>query len=176
MQAFYGLIAMAIVALVGLTMQRSINGNQQRIVVNEVATDLSGVAVEVLEHIGSKAFDARTDTNKVTVFPAVTSASQLTSPTDATEWGACTNYQLCEDIDDFDGMMLTRNRDGLEYQITIDVEYVDPDNPDTPSGKSYAKAVEVAVSNPYMKVGSSNTPLTVNMYRVFTYQRSTKTP
>ena len=173
MQAFYGLIAMAIVALIGLTMQRSINGNQQRIVVNEVATDLSGVAIEIIEHIGTKAFDAKTDTNKVTTFPAVTSHYELTDPSDGLEWGGCTNYLLCEDVDDFDGMMFTWTKNELIYDVTIDVIYVDPDNPDVASGKSFAKSVEVAVTNPYMKIGSSNTPLTINMYRVFTYQRST---
>lgn len=173
MQAFYGLIAMGIVALLGLTMQRSINGNQQRIVVNEVATDLSGVAIEVLEHVGSKAYDAKTDTNKVTTFPAVTTYYELTDPSDGLQWGACNNYLLCDDVDDFDGMMMTWTKDGLVYDIAIDVEYVDPDNPDVATGKSFAKSVEVAVTNPYMKIGSSNTPLTINMYRVFTYQRST---
>jgi len=97
MQTFYSLIAIALVGLLALSLHRATKGLQQRMVVNEVATQLSGVAVEILERIGQEPFDSKTDTTKVFKFPAVTDPGQLTN---AAAFGGCMDFNACEDIDE----------------------------------------------------------------------------
>lgn len=172
MQVIYGLTAMALVALVSLTVQRTSTGTQQRMIVNEVATQLGGVGVEVLERIGSLPFDSKTDTTKVFTFPLVTEANQLT---DASAFGGCVDFALCEDIDDFHGLTIQREQDDFTYGLQIDVEYVDVLAPfgSTYGPQSFAKKVTLSVTNPHLYLGDRDNPLTVTLSRVFTYQRVT---
>jgi len=172
MQTFYSLIAIALVGLLALSLHRGTKGLQQRMIVNEVATQLSGVAVETLERIGQEPFDAKTDTTKVSKFPAVTDPSQLTN---AADFGGCFDFELCEDIDDFDGLIIVRDYETLRFTVTIGVRYVLEDQPDIPSaGPTYAKEVSVSVANPRMWFFDPSNKLTVTMSRVFTYQKATK--
>ncbi len=171
MQVFYALIAILLLALLSLTVQRTTQRLDARMHVNEVVTQASGVATSIVEAVGVRPFDSKTDTTKVTAFPAVTSENQLTA---AVNFGGCTSFLLCEDIDDFDGLVITRNRDGFEFTATITVSYVNPDNPALASGSNtYAKEVLVEITNPFLFVGSRSNLITVPFRRVFTYQKTT---
>lgn len=171
MQALYGILAMALVALLSLTAMQATRSTDNRILVNEVATQASGVGIDVLEAIGSLPFDSKTDTTKVFVFPAVTSADQLTAEAD---FGGCIAFVDCEDIDDFDGLTFTRDFDGLDFSVTVAVRYVNEVSPDQYTGtQTYAKEVRLLISNPYVYFTNPSNPLTVEMRRVFSYQRVT---
>ena len=162
---------MGIVALLSMTVQRATHSIDSRKYVNEVVTRASGVATTTLEVIALRPFDEKTDTTKVTSFPAVTSAYQLTPEG---SFGGCTSFNLCEDLDDYDGMVLTRTYEGVPYTLTITVIYVDPLNPDVYSAtQTFAKEVLVEVENPYIKVGATGTPLKVPFRRVFGYDKAT---
>lgn len=171
MQALYGILAMAIVAILSLTVMRASRSTEHSMVLNEVTTQASGVGVDVLEAIGRLPFDSKTDTLKVTKIPAVESADELTGPG---SFGGCASFSDCEDIDDFDGLTTTRALDGFEYDVEIDVRYVVEASPGTYSGvNTFAKEVRVLITNPYIHFGDPSNPLTVEMRRVFTYQRTT---
>ena len=82
--------------------------------------------------------------------------------------------RLCEDLDDYDGMVLTRTVDGLPYTLTITVRYVQPLAPNVySSSQTFAKEVLVEVESPYLKVGKAGDPLKVPFRRVFTYDKAT---
>jgi hypothetical protein len=167
----YGILAMAIVAILSLTVMRASRSTDQSIVLNEMATQASGVGVDVLEAIGRLPFDSETDTTKVTTIPAVESADELTGEG---SFGGCTSFADCEDIDDFDGLTTTRTLDGFDYEVEIDVRYVEEDTPDTYSAtNTFAKQVRVLITNPHIYFGDPSNLLTIEMRRVFTYQRST---
>lgn len=171
MQVFYALIAIFILGLLSLTVQRSMHQLDSRMYVNEVVTQASGIATSVIDVIGSRPFDAKTDTLKVTTIPAVLSSDELTS---AAGFGGCATFLLCEDIDDFDGLVISRELNGFVFTVTISVRYVIPTDPTQTSGSNtFAKEVLVEVSNPYLFVGSQSNPITVPFRRVFSYQKTT---
>lgn len=171
MQVFYSLIAIFLLALLSLTVSRSTHRLDSRIYVNEVVTEASGVATSIIETIGQKPFDSKTDTTKVSTFPAVTSTTQLTPQAN---FGGCTVFALCEDIDDFHGLVITRQLNGFEFTATITVQYVNENDPDyLPGAQTYAKEVLVEITNRYVNSGSISAPITVPFRRIFSYQKAT---
>ncbi len=176
MQVFYAIIAMTLIALLSITLQRGTHGAFRKKVVNEVATQLTGVGVDVLENIGRKWFDSQVDTTTIPIFPPVTDPAQLTPKGG---FGGCTNYNApgpaCDDVDDYDGMSISRDVDGILYNVDIEVNYVDEANPDyQPGTNTYAKEVQLDISSPYLYFNDPSNPLTVRMTRIFTHQMTTK--
>ncbi len=171
MQVFYALIAMLLLALLSLTLQRGTHSAERRQIVNEMTTQLVGVGIDVVEHIGRQPFDSQTDSNKVATVPPVTNANQLTPKG---SFGGCTDYNSCEDVDDFDGLAITRIVDGLQFDVQIEVNYVDELTPDNQPGyNTFAKEVRLTISSPYLYITKS-TPVSVQIARVIAYDRTTK--
>jgi hypothetical protein len=181
-QTLYGFIALGLVMILSLNTFRIITETQRTMAINEVATQITGVSMEILDHIGNRYFDHQTNPKfvfpKPPTYPYVTGESQLTGP-GAAEWGVGTSgcpqgalkaVDDCDDIDDFDGMVVTRDVDGLNYTATISVQYVSTCTLQ-PSGRSFAKEVEVTVVTPDALIGGSQLQVTVS--RVFTYNRIT---
>ena len=76
--------------------------------------------------------------------------------------------------DDFDGLTFTRTLDGFAYTVSVEVSYVVETSPSQYSGsQTYAKAVRLLITNPHIFFGDPSNPLTIEMRRVFTYQRAT---
>lgn len=165
----YALLAMAIIALIAFTVSTSTRRSDQRMTFNEVSTQASGVAVDVIEHISRLPFDVATDTSKVSVWPPVSSPAALTP---AANFGGCVSYNTCESIEEFHGFAFPVVRDNFRYDVSVDVAYVDEDNPSVYSAnQTYAKQVTVSVASPHMNIG--NGPLTLQMRRVITYDKVT---
>lgn len=171
MQVFYALIAMLLLALLSLTLQRGTHSAERRQIVNEMTTQLVGVGIDVIEHIGRQPFDSQTDSNKVATVPPVTNAAQLTPKG---SFGGCTDYNACEDVDDFDGLTITRDVGGLDFDVVIEINYVDENNPDVQPGfNTFAKEIRLSISSPHLYITKS-IPLTVQIARVRAYDRATK--
>jgi hypothetical protein len=175
----YAILAILLLMFLGLNMTRGQLRTQDKMVVNEVATELSGVAYSVLDFIGRRPFDERTDESKITppiVYPVITSTSQLTP---AANFGGCTSMALvavqCDDVDDYHLLTGSTTVGGLTYSYAISVRYVNPANPSQAAGsQTYAKEVSVTVQNPYLTMNGA--PLPVVMRRVFSYNRHTTAP
>lgn len=171
MQALYGILAMSLVALLSLTVMQASRSTENRIIVNEVATQATGAGVDVLEAIGRLPFDSKTDTMKVFTFPTVTGPNELTAEAD---FGGCVSFATCEDIDDFHGLTFVRTLDGFDFTVDVSVRYVVETSPDQYSGtQTFAKEVRLEITNPYIYFGSPSNPLTIELRRVFSYQRVT---
>ena len=180
MHLIYAVLAIMLVGVFSMNMHRSMHQAQHKMVLNEVTTELTGAAYDVLEHIGRQPFDENTNEQKISplVYPIITAENQLTQAGGA-EWGTCTSLSVtadtCDDLDDFDGVATTVVVDGFQYDVEIDVAYVDPANPNSlPGTRTYAKQVAVTISNTYIRVGGQ--PLEVTIKRVFTYNRHTQSP
>jgi hypothetical protein len=169
----YALTALMMVVLFAQNMQRGVLSGELRMEFNEVRTQMTGAAIDVIDDIDRQnvAFDRLTREvgMEPSDFPLVTSASQLT-PEDS--FGGCSDFALCLDVDDFDDMILTRRVGDFIYDISIDVHYVDEANPNSQTGyQTFAKEVAVTVSHPAIVVGRD--PLMVTIRRVFAYNRIT---
>ena len=173
-QVIYALAALVIAAILSFQFLLGSRTTNARVHSNEILTQVSGVATEVIEDIGSRAFDNRTREDLFETPPD--SAGDLTDPGDF-GWGgtpeACDT--LCMDIDDFHGLTFQEEHDGIDFEVTVTVRYVDPDNPETVvGGKSFAKEVILEITNP--NIFFENNPdslLTIEVGRVFTYFKTT---
>ncbi len=180
MQVIYAFIAILLLALLSLTLQRGIHSTERRQIVNEVSTQLVGVGIDVLEHIGRKPFDYEVDTTRADFalwrddFPYVTDATDLT-PTSAAEYGNCLDFYTCDDVDDFDGLSITRTVDGIDYLVDIFVDYVTESTPDVAPGvQTFAKEVRLEIRSSTLYLSSPADPLTVVISRVVAYDQSTR--
>lgn len=192
-QVLQGMLAVLMAGLLALGFNRAVFQNEYKMIVNETTTGLVSAGEAVLEHIGSTAFDEKTNESKLPKpisYPVVTSTGDLTTQAkfgtaDDPSKGACTSFKDagCDDIDDFDGVSDTLTTGKIKpddpnsdavfyYQVQVNVQYVDPvTHVSTGGTPSWAKEVEVVLTNPFLRVGGS--PFQVRLYRVFTYQRFT---
>ena len=123
----------------------------------------------MIEYISRMPFDVNTDTSKVHVWPPVTTANGLTAENN---FGGCASFSTCESIEEFDGVSFNRERDGFRFGVSINVRYVDEDDPTIVTGsQTFAKEVTVSVTNPHMSLGGN--PVTLQMRRVITYDKVT---
>ena len=179
MHMIYAVLAIMLVGIFSMNMHRSMHHSQNKMVVNEIVTELTGAGYDMLEMIGRLPFDEHSDETKKSplTYPVITTPGQLTPPG---SFGGCTAINIevtaCDDIDDFHGIpTFTIDVDGLEYEADVNVRYVLYNDPDTPAGaQSYAKEVRLTITNPYLLIGGD--PLEVNVRRVFTYNRHTTAP
>ena len=188
-QMIYAILAMALVMVLSLNMQRGVKQTTQGQTLNEAMTPLVGVGTEVLEHIGSTHFDgfnwnyensrAASDKRGVAIPDplkpycgrvAVDEMLSLVSPKDPT--GACTSYGTCNYIEGFNGLAaFPVQRGGFTYTVnSISVQFVDPVTQAASLAPTFAKKVTITVSNPYLYLGDDPTnTFSLTMSRVFTY-------
>ncbi len=160
-QTLLAFLAMVLVTTFSLVYQRTVLDTQKQAIQDEMETMASGVALEIFEYVATRAFDAQTVNGTVT--PDNPNPALLTDPGD---FGG-SDYSSAVDIDDFDGLSITRAFEvdslSIDFQVDIEVHYVNPDNPiensDTPT---LAKEVVLTLTNTHMI-----RPLTIS--RVFTY-------
>lgn len=180
-QIIYALLALALVMILGLNLQRGISRTTEDQTLNEVITQLPGVGTEVLEQIGRTHFDwhtwqygVSTPTRPLCGRVRDDRQSLLSEPDPAhasSTMGDCADFATCPYIEGFYGLDTTIVRGDFEYAVHVDtVRYVDPTNYATPSAtQTFAKAVQITVTNPYLYVGDLSNTFSLTMERVFTY-------
>jgi len=202
MHITYTILSLLLLGIFALTMMRTSVQTQQRMISNEVITQVTGVAEEVFDHADGYWFDERVDESdhhqQPPIFPIIQASEtgQLTSPSATPSsgtdgWGGCTDTiylmdpnmgqrrlqntarpETCDDLDDLHGLTLDVDRDGLIYEVEVEVEYVDPVAPSTVSATpTFAKAVRLTITTPQYRMGDD--PLEVQFSRVFPYTRVT---
>ena len=177
----YAISALGIVAIIAVSMQRSSGSNEQNVYTNEVLTQLVTIGRDVVDDIGRQnlPFDAKVDPDRLpssSTYPFVHSASELTS--DSLFGGKDVGKTIstmddADDIDDFHDLVISGERNNLEYEATITVAYVDEDDPNNApaGGKSFAKEITVTVETDAIQVNGS--PISAEYSRVLTYPRIT---
>jgi hypothetical protein len=181
-QTFYGILALVLVSMLALNMQRGSMQTQQRQALNEVGMQITGVAEEVFDHIGREAvaFDRFVDSTRA-IAPVCGRTETPRAFTDPFRFAAvaCSGagYESCPYIEGFHGMTdLPFERDGLPFEVDVEVAYVDPRTfaPLSPPARSFAKEVTLTVSSPLLYLDTPSTPLEVRLSRVYKYDTVTE--
>jgi len=121
-------LSMVVTTLFAFNQHRNVLSTRLNMVREDMAIRSTGVAVDLLEEIGSMAFDEATRDD------IVASSSELTSLEPIGDLQNVTNPSLeaggTNDIDDFNGAVLTRYRElkgkDIGFQAESVVTYVDP--------------------------------------------------
>jgi len=200
MHLLYSLIGLMLVGVLALSAMRMSAHSEQRMISNEIMTQVTGLADEVFDHAGAYWFDEQTneqnEPHQPPIFPIVTTTSSLTSPSavpglGVDGWSGCTaaiytpdantgqlrlqnsaRPETCDDLDDLHGLQLDMDRNGLTYRVDVSVTYVDPLDPSTTSSTpTWAKRVSLRITTADYQVAGN--PLEVTMSRVFSYRRVT---
>lgn len=139
-----GLLALMSSMLISLNVQRASLNAKVQVIDNEMETMAGGVALEVLDYIGTKDFDSATADGK-----------EVNSPNELTPQPFSTGqpFASADDVDDFHGMQThTVAEFGFEFNVDAVVQYVNEDDPEQTSGsQTYAKRVTVTVSSEHLR-------------------------
>lgn len=133
-QTILALLALMIAALFSYNQDRSLIRLREAMIDTEMEVMASGVALQVMEYIGRKAFDDETtDGERVTTVAALTGAAgfgvsgkcDVVAPIQTV-----TPYSECDDIDDFHQMASIQvpfilKADTMYFSVSADVKYVD---------------------------------------------------
>ena len=153
-QTIMGLLGLTIAMLLSLNVHRASLTAKVYVIDNEMETIASGIALEVLDYVGSKPFDAATTNG------TVDNASELTPLPFSTGM----TYQEAGDIDDFHQIQ-TYSLPAFDFDFDIDitVAYVDENDPERIAGsQTFAKRVTVTINDEYLA-----SP--VHLSQVYTY-------
>ena len=148
------LLALMIAMLLSLNVNRASLSVKVQVIDNEMETIAGGIALEVLDYVGTKPFDA------ATVGGEVEDPNDLTAPPFSTGM----TYTEANDIDDFHQIQThTLLEFEFDFEIDIIVVYVDENTPEvTASSQTFAKKVTVTVNNDFLQ-----SP--VQLSQVYTY-------
>lgn len=175
-QTILALLALMIATLFSYNQERSMLHMRETMIDTEMEVMASGVALQVMEYIGRKAFDDQTTDGE-----RVATAAELTSASGFGVSGKCdvvapiqtvSPYSDCDDLDDYDHMALERvpfvlKTDTVYFDVTAEVKYVESDGSESFS-PTFDKQVTVYVRNDgdkqYMQAP-------VMLSRTFSYER-----
>ena len=175
-QTIYGLVALALVSMLALSMHQGTTSTQQRHILNEVTTQVTGVGVEVFDHIGRTgvAFD-KFVVDTQTTFPTCGRTTSAAVFTPEASFVPAASYATSTYIEGFDGMTdVPIDRDDIPFLVDIEVAYVDPVTLAPSGAPTFAKEVTLTISSPFLFIKTPATPVEVRMQRVFEYDMVTK--
>jgi hypothetical protein len=146
---------------------------------NEAALIASGLGKSLIEEIHCKAFDEETVNKSVHKFFELTPFNKLTFETGEGinnyhgyykkhGYDASTSF---DDIDDYNGFQRNyTNKFFDDFNVSVKVHYVLPSNPSIFSIiQTFAKKVEVTVSNPYLTIEENDSSGTLKFSSIITY-------
>ena len=143
-QTLMALLGLMIAMLLSLNVQRASLSAKAQVIDNEMETIAGGVALEVLDYVGSKPFDA------ATALAEVEDESELT----ALPFSTGMAYEEADDIDDFNQIQTyTFPEFDFDFDIDITVEYVDENDPEAvATSQTFAKKVTVTINNEFLQM------------------------
>ncbi len=153
-QTLMALLGLMIAMLLSLNVQRASLSAKIQVIDNEMETIAGGVALEVLDYVGSKPFDA------ATALGEVENESELT----ALPFSTGMSYEEADDIDDFH-QIDTHSLSAFEFDFDIDISvaYVDENDPEViATSQTFAKKITVTINNEYLE-------MPVVLSQVYTY-------
>lgn len=204
MHLLYSLIALMLVGVLALNSMRTATHAEQRILSNEIMTQVTGVADEVFDHAAGYWFDHAVDESRSAIQPPIfplieAHQTNLLTATSAVPgatvdgWGGCTDAiyaqdtnmgqrrlqntarpLTCDDVDDLHGLSIEMERDGLTYDVAVAVEYVLPTDP-TVVSSSPTFAKRLTLTITSADYEIGGSPLEVVLSRAFMYDRVTGT-
>jgi hypothetical protein len=162
-QSFLSLGAMTLVALIILQVNTGFVMTSSTLLDNKLNILAVSLASSIIEEASGKAFDAKTVVDAASVTTDLTYPGSLGSSSTET-------YPNFNDFDDYNGLKITSNNaSSAIYDISSEVCYVQPNNPDMVSSmQTWHKKITVYVtSKSFLK--ADGTQDTVTMSSVFSY-------
>jgi hypothetical protein len=169
-QTLYSLIAIMMLAVLTLTFNKALHSNDTRMILTEVSSQVTPVAMDILDYIGTLRYDASVEDI------GLVQPSNLQDPIQGSTLCDPNNgYQGCADVmNELHGKTITRTVHGLTYNILVEFEYLDPINPDQVSpDPSFHKRATLTITSPELMQANTNTPLEIKIKRRFSYPRVT---
>jgi hypothetical protein len=169
-QTLYAIVAIMMLAVLSLTFNRALHSNDTRMILTEVSAQVTPVAMDILDYIGTLRYDASVEDIGL-VQPAnlqnPIEGSELCDPNDG--------YKGCADVmNELHDKTITRVIHGLTYNIHVALEYLDAVNPDQVSlDPSFHKRATLTISSPELLMSNTNEPLEIVITRRFAYPRVT---
>lgn len=175
-QTIFALLALMIATSLSFNQDRAMMQVRGDMIDSEMEVMASGVALQVMEYIGRKAFDDQTaGGSKVTSLGALTGVGgfgvdgqcDVVAPVETTY-----PYRDCDDLDDFHQMEMERvpfilESDTVFFEVTTKVHYVNVDGNETTS-PTFDKKVVVYVQHTGPKKYFKSS---VVLSRTFSYER-----
>ncbi|HSD63628.1 MAG TPA: hypothetical protein VLB50_07510 [Ignavibacteriaceae bacterium] len=146
MSSGHQILTIACIVLFSVLVLNFYSSNTQKILQMHSSKSIivaNGLAQSLIEEIQTKAFDEKTINKPVWNTASLTSTGIL-----GKDSGENLNTQF-DDIDDYDGYTKSIDIDKVgEFEMSVDVFYVEQLNPDVPSStQTYSKMVKVNISN-----------------------------
>ena len=172
-QMIYAVAAMVAVTIFAISTRHSGVQSENEIYIAEARSRMLGVAREAVERVTRQEipFDAVVNPDNVgpyDVFPYVDSPTELT---DVGSFGNSLCYadlSLCEDLDDYHDYATEGESNGIPFELTMEVSYVDTlTGQQLGNVKSYAKMLTATVTTTAVSFGGE--PATVKYFRIFSY-------
>lgn len=179
-QRLTAVLALVLMTFIAIRQMEGEQFTRVRMLDDEVETTAAGVALGVMEYIGTKDFDQNTRLTGglVTSTSVLTAASSfptgkrcdLTAPIQTTS-----PYTACDDLEDFNGMQwetvpFVVRGDTLWFQASAEVTYVGTDQQPTTT-RGFSKRVTVLVRDLPENGAASLLRLPVRLPRVFSYPK-----
>lgn len=144
-QTIYALLALVMLSLLSVSQQGAILSDYRTMLSEELEVMGSGVALQAMEYIATKAFDHQSIDGTITSTWQL-SGMPFSSNRNCTFSGAA---DTCDDIDDFHSMQseyidFIIGNDTLQFQVDASVTYLDS-NHNATTTRTYVKEVTVEV-------------------------------
>jgi len=170
-EVLYVIFAMVIVSTMALNANRVIQVNNVSMIEGQLEGQVIAYAQDIIEESRALAFDEETtdDASGNSVVPVYIPGGFSTIGKDSGESGR-TSF---DDFDDFDGFSETKNFNGVDYLITVEVQYLNHSSEyntfSIAAGKSTLKQITVNVESDYLKKnpGSENTNYNFSFIRSY---------
>ena len=151
-EVIYTIVAMVVFATILLSANRMIHRNTELQVEGELEKEVVALAQNIIEESRTLAFDEIT----VDGIPPVSAPDDFTPSSDfgtaRTDEGNedLSNRKSFDDFDDFDQWSQTYTVNGVDYDVEVDISYIDGSTYNATSSNTNFKRINVKVSNKYL--------------------------
>lgn len=160
-EIIYTIAGMLIFSLILLSANRMIHRNTQLLIEGDLEKEVVAIAQDIIEESRSVSFDEMTADG----VPPVKIPDHFTSKSEfgtnrADETGEDINdRRTFNDFDDYDGWSKTFTIEGIDYNLSVVVDYADPNSDyNTTNTKTTFKKISVKVENKYL-TNTSDDPI-----------------
>lgn len=169
-QTIYALLALAMLSLLTVTQQSAILSDYRTMLSEELEIMGSGVALQVMEYIATKAFDEQS-----TEGGTISSTSDLSTAPFSTNRDCAFSGtgDACDDLDDFHQMQpeyidFVIGTDTVQFEVNASVTYLDS-NRNSTNTRTYLKEVTVEVQDYWGNGKAAFMKQPIRLARMFSY-------
>lgn len=153
--------AMIIFSLILLSANRMISRNTLMQIEGELEQEVIAVAQDIIEEAHTKEFDA----NSTGAAPPANIPEDFTAPSGLGPSGTEDNRQEFNDFDDYNGWEDQVETEHGQFNIRVEVFYVDPNTFEKTNNESTFKKMQVFITNDFLNKGGNKTEYKLEFIR-----------